>query len=166
MRAVYYVIAILLAAVLQTTLFQHLQIMDVKPLLLVAFAIIVVLQRGLIEGSIVGLSCGLMMDILGGNTIGINALSLLYICIFCGFLCEGFFKEKSIVVALFVFGANLVYELIYFILMFLIWGAGGFFRFFGQVIIIECIYTTLLAIPMFMLSKRINRRLEAREGAK
>lgn len=165
MRTFYYIIAIIIAAVLQTTLFHHLQIMDVKPLLLLAFAVIVALQRGLIEGGIVGLCCGLMTDILGRNAIGINGLLFLYVCILCSILCEGFFKEKRIVVALFVFFADLVYELVYFLLMFLIWGQGGFIRFFVQVILVECFYTTILAIPIFLLSKKINTRLLAREGA-
>lgn len=164
MRVLYYIIAVFSAAVLQTTLFHHLQVAGVKPLLLLAFAIIVSLKRGPAQSGAVGLVCGLIMDMFSTNSIGLNALLFMYLCVFSSIISENFFKDKWIVVALFVFFANLIYELIYFLLIFFIWGQEGFLTFFVEVILIECLYTTALSLPIFIINKRINRKLEEREG--
>ena len=81
-------VLILLAFVLQGTVFQTLSIASIVPNLLLILTVSFGFMRGKKEGLFVGFFAGLLLDIMFGTVIGFYALIYMYI----GYL-NGFFKR-------------------------------------------------------------------------
>ncbi|MDD4689015.1 MAG: rod shape-determining protein MreD [Eubacteriales bacterium] len=155
-RFKYISIAIIIATLLQTTLMDYLAIGGIKPLLLLAVSICAVLDFGVVSGCITGVICGLIMDITSGGGVGLSSLILLYICIVCGLLCPKIFKEKVSVVVLFTLTSTFIFEFIYAFLLFFVWGKGSMVFLLFSRIIPESLYTSIFAIPIFLIFKRVK----------
>ncbi|KUO69159.1 MAG: hypothetical protein APF77_23525 [Clostridia bacterium BRH_c25] len=82
--------------ILESTLFQYTRIYGVKPdfsiMIIVAYAI----MRGSSYGAFTGLGIGLLIDMLYGRTIGINALSYMITGYIIGQAHENVFKDSFI----------------------------------------------------------------------
>ncbi len=89
MRYFTYIVLILINFILQTTLFNYIEIIGVKPntmiILIVAFAF----MRGEIEGGLIGFLSGLLVDCFFGELLGLNA----FMGLITGFLCGKIFNE-------------------------------------------------------------------------
>ena len=86
-------VLILLAFVLQGTVFQTLSIASIVPNLLLILTVSFGFMRGKKEGMFVGFFCGLLIDIFYGSMIGFYALIYMYIGFCNGFLYKIFFDE-------------------------------------------------------------------------
>ncbi len=152
----YISIMVLVCTILQTTLVEYLAFWGAKPLLLIAVAICAVLAYGLTPGAITGLICGLIMDITGSRGVGLSALLLMYICIGFGFIRPGIFKEKISVVVLFTLIADMLFSFLYAFFYLLAWGKGDISFIFLKRILPEAILTSIIAIPIFLIFKRVK----------
>ena len=158
MRWVYYAISILILYILQTIFPSGLMLFGAKPILLLGFVVSVALMRGGVDGGVVGLICGLLMDLLSGRIIGVNAFLFMYAGAITGFLCAGFFKEKSVVALVFAAASTMLYGMIYGFLSFTIWGESGFVALFWNIILPETIFTAIMAVPIFIANRYFNKR--------
>ncbi len=152
----YISMTILVCTLLQTTLIEYLSICGVKPMLLVAIAICAVLAYGLIPGAVTGLVCGVIMDITSGRGVGLSALLLMYICISCGLIRPGIFKEKIGVVMLFTFCGDVLFGFLYAFFLLFAWGKGSLDFILINRLLPEGILTAIAAIPIFLIFKRVN----------
>ncbi len=96
--------------ILESTLFQYTRIYDVKPdfsiMIIVAYAIL----RGSTYGAFTGLGIGLLIDMLYGKTIGINALSYMVTGYIIGQAHDNVFKDSFIPSFIFNFAAILIFQ--------------------------------------------------------
>lgn len=160
MRYLTYFILIIINFLLQTTLFGHISIMSIKPnttiILIVSFAF----MRGEIEGGLIGLFAGFLVDSFFGDFIGLNLL----ICFFIGFLAGKLFKEyyKNVIyipvllVAIFDF----FYGVMFFFFNILLRGEPNIFHFLKNIIIPEVLYTSLFSIILYKIFYYINTKLD------
>ena len=87
-----YIVISLLLVILQTTIIPFASIANITPDLLVIWVIYIAIQHGQIPGTIAGFIIGLLVDLLGGQFIGLTALSKTI----AGFLAGYFFNENKI----------------------------------------------------------------------
>lgn len=110
---------VLLNVILEATLFQFLRIANVKP----DFVIILIIAYAIIEGgaysTIIGLASGLLIDIMFGRTLGVNAFSYMITGYIMGQAHDNVFKDSILPPALFNFAAVLIYQHLYFFIMYL-----------------------------------------------
>lgn len=110
---------ILLNVILEATLFQFLRIQGIKP----DFVIILVIAYAILEGgaysAVIGLASGLLIDILYGRVLGVNAFSYMLTGYLLGQAHENVFKDSILPPALFNFAGVFVYQHIYFLIMYL-----------------------------------------------
>lgn len=96
--------------ILESTLFQYTRIYGVKPdfsiMIIVAYAI----MRGSGYGAFIGLGTGLLIDMLYGRTIGINALSYMVTGYIIGQAHENVFKDSFIPSFIFNFIAIMIFQ--------------------------------------------------------
>ena len=96
--------------ILESTLFQYIRIYNVKPdfsiMIIVAYAI----MRGSSYGAFTGLGIGLLIDMLYGKTIGINALSYMVTGYIIGQAHDNVFKDSFIPSLIFNFAAILIFQ--------------------------------------------------------
>ena len=102
--------------ILESTLFQYTRIYGIKPdfsiIIIVAYAI----MRGSSYGAFTGLGVGLLIDMLYGRAIGINALSYMVTGYIIGQAYDNVFKDSFIPSFIFNFVAIIIFQHIYILL--------------------------------------------------
>ncbi|MBC7766305.1 MAG: rod shape-determining protein MreD [Hyphomonadaceae bacterium] len=164
MRIFITAVLVLFAFVFQTSLLDVIQIGNIRPNLVVMVIIQIALLRGYYEGGIVGLCAGIVMDIMTGRIFGAFAL----LCMLIGLLSGGFhhriFKENFLSAMMFTFVFINVYEVLFYIFQYFVWGQHQFSYAFMQYVLPTAIYSTVISAPIYMLLYRINEWLLAREN--
>ncbi|MGE5629905.1 MAG: rod shape-determining protein MreD [Caulobacteraceae bacterium] len=155
--------------ILESTLFQYTRIYGIKPdfsiIIIVAYAIL----RGSSYGAFIGLGFGMLVDILFGRTIGINALSYMITGYIIGQAHETVFKDSYIPAFLFNFSAVFIYQHLFFMLSYFsnnITGTNFSYLFILlKMIIPQAIYNAVLGAILYRYLYRLdempfmNRRL-------
>ncbi len=166
MRIFVVVFILFMNIILQSTYFEHMQILGVKPntaiIIIVAFS----LMRGSIEGAVIGFFAGLLQDILFGSNIGFNALLGMYVGYFCGKLNKDFYSENYFLELGLCILSVLCYEFIVYIFNFLLLGKVNFWYYFNTIIFPEMVYTSFVSIFVYKLLYIVNGKLEEFEKSR
>lgn len=156
-------VLILLAFVLQGTVFQTLSIASIVPNLLLILTVSFGFMRGKKEGMFVGFFCGLLIDIFYGSMIGFYALIYMYIGFCNGFLYKIFFDEDVKVPMVLVAGSDIAYGVLVYGLQFMLRGRLDFSSYLQHIILPEMVYTVLLTAVLYRPLYRLNRWLTENE---
>ncbi len=156
-------ILLLFNLVLQSTVFQYLSILSIKPnsaiLIIVSYAIL----RGDIEGSILGFFCGLLQDIFFGRMLGFYALLGMLVGFFCGKPFKDYYRENLLMPLALVALSSFLYEFAFYFISFLFRGKLDLPYYMGKIIIPQTLYSTLLSIPAYKLLYWMNEKIENHE---
>lgn len=156
-------VLILLAFVLQGTVFQTLSIASIVPNLLLILTVSFGFMRGKKEGLFVGFFCGLLIDIFYGNMIGFYALIYMYIGFGNGFLYKIFFDEDVKVPMVLVAVSDIAYGVIVYGLQFMMRGRLDFLSYLQHIILPEMVYTVLFTAVLYRPLYRLNHWLTENE---
>jgi len=160
MRAFVVGVLLLLNLILQSTLFQHFEVLSVLPdtalLIVVSYAIL----RGDVEGAIVGFFAGLLHDLFFARYIGFYALCGAMTGFVCGKPFKDFFHENYLLPVILIVGAIFANELVFYVFHFLLFGQTDFWYYFHKIILPGMVYTVFLSIPVYRLLYGLNERLE------
>jgi len=152
--------------VLQSTVYQYIEIFNVRPntalILIISYAIL----RGDVEGAVVGFFAGLMQDAFFGRYIGIHALLCMLAGYFCGKPFRNFYRESYLMPMLLVGVTTLVYEILFYASSFLFQSQLDFMLYMRTIILPGTIYALILSLPVYHLMYFINKKLESREWSK
>lgn len=159
MRGVFYTILAVLFCALQTTIFGAVNLFGVRPNLLMALFVCVALLRGCFEGGAVGLLCGLLTDVMGYGTFGVNSLMFLYMGAGLGLLNGKFYRVRGVVAVFSAFAASFTYSFFYYFFAYFVWGNGGMWFALSHKILPESVYTAVAAIPVLFILIVMNKRL-------
>jgi rod shape-determining protein MreD len=165
-RKIVSVLVIVIAFLLQTTVFRELELADVVPNLLLVTTVTYAYFRGRTSGIVTGFFCGLMLDMMYGSVIGLYAFIFMTVGFIVGFCQKIYFRESLFLPAVLIAGSDLLYGLFYYITEFLMRGRIHFVFFFVHRILPEMIYTTIVGIVFFRILAfvekiMISRRKEA-----
>ncbi|MDF2592619.1 MAG: mreD [Clostridia bacterium] len=153
---------VLLNIIFEATLFQFSRINGIKP----DFVIILIISYAILEGgafsSAIGLVSGLLIDILYGRALGINAFSYMITGYIFGQARENVFRDSIIPPALFNFAAVVIYQHIYFLLMYL---TGNllhdgilYSQILLKIILPQGIYNAILGAVIYRFFLRLNNK--------
>lgn len=149
--------------ILQTTLFQYIAIVGVKPntalLIIISYAIL----RGDIEGALVGFFAGFIQDIFFGQILGMFALFWAFTGYVCGKPFKDFFPENYLMPVALASICMLANELAFYSVDFLLTGKREIYFYFSKIILPETLYTTVLSLFVYRFIYGINHRLESYE---
>lgn len=154
---------IVLSFVLQSYISKELPQMVVTPNLLLIVASFYGFMRGCNTGSIVGLLCGLLVDIFFGDVIGLYALIYMYIGFISGLLKKMFYSDHVFAPMLLVFLTDFIYNLACFVFRFLLRNKVAFSQYFEEIIFPEMIFTTFLALILYRLFYLLNEQVYIEE---
>lgn len=107
--------------------------------------------RGRNYGSVIGLICGLMVDIFFGDIIGLYALIYMYIGYFSGFFRKLFYSDHIFMPMLLVFCSDFIYNAACYVFRFLLRNKLDFSFYFEKIIFPEMIITTFCAFVLYKL---------------
>ena len=96
--------------ILESTLFQYIRIYGIKPDFSIMIIVSYAIMRGSSYGTFIGLGIGLMIDIMYGRVIGINALSYMVTGYIIGQAHENVFKDSLIPPFIFNLAAIVIFQ--------------------------------------------------------
>ncbi len=106
-------VSMLIAYLLQLSLFPELKILGVQPDLMLVIAIIVAIQDGPVEGCLVGFIGGLAFDLTGSQIVGVGAFSKAATAFLVGIFKDLFVTYTVLLPVFLVFFGGLVEQLLY-----------------------------------------------------
>lgn len=158
-RKIVSVLIILIAFVLQTTVFQALKLADVVPNLLLILTVCYGYLRGRTSGLVTGFFCGLMLDMQFGTVIGLYAFICMTIGFVIGFCQKIYFTDSLLLPALLIFGSDFVYGIYVYVTEFLVRARTHFVFYFLHRILPEMVYTVLVGILVYRFIAMLERFL-------
>ena len=162
-RIVVTAVIILVAYLLQCSVFPALEIAGVKPNLMLIVTASFGFMRGPREGMFVGFASGLLIDIQHGDMIGFYALIYLAAGFVNGLFEQIYFDEDIKLPLFLIAGTDLVYGLVVYFLTFLLRSDFNFLYYLNRIIIPETIYTIAITLIVYPLLLFINHKLETEE---
>lgn len=160
MRYLTYAILIIINFLLQTTLFEHISILSIKPNTMIILIVSFAFMRGEIEGSLIGFFSGILIDSFFGNFLGLNAIIGFLIGFFAGKLFQEYYKNVFFIPLILVALFDFLYEVAFFFFNILLRGEPNILPFLKSTIIPEVLYTSLISILLYKILYYINLRLD------
>lgn len=145
---------------LQENFFSWFTIAGVMPNLFVIFVLFIGLFSGRNKGIVYGMGIGLLLDVVVGNKIGINAFTLALVGLTAGIFSKNFSKDSRLTIMLMVGGLTFAFELIIYLLQFFILNTNLEIFIFLKILIIEVVYNIILTIILYPLFKKFGYYIE------
>lgn len=156
-------VIIILCFLLQSTFFKALALAEVVPNLLLIITVAVGYMRGRKEGMIIGLICGLLIDFVYGDVIGVCALIYMVIGYLNGIFNMLFYRDVLTIPILLIGVSDLIYNFLYYVFEFLLRSRLNLFFYIRRIMIPELVYTVLVSVLLYKLLHNLNAFLEHRE---
>lgn len=153
-------IIIIVCFLLQSTLFHYLELAGVVPNLLLIVTMSFGLMRGRREGMLVGFFSGLLIDIFFGSVLGPYALIYMTMGYANGFFHRIYYVEDLLLPMLMITLNDFIYNVIIYLIYFLLRNRLNFGEYLLTVIFPEMIYTILITLFFYKILVRINLRLK------
>lgn len=118
MKRVYIFLIILINFILQTSLYNFVEIFGEIPNISLILVVIFAINSNEIEGSVIGVVTGLLYDIMVMNVIGINTLIYFVVGIAFGYIGDELNKENTITYVFMTFLASIVWQILMCIILF------------------------------------------------
>lgn len=160
MRYITYIVLILINFILQTTLFNYIEIIGINPNTMLILTISIAFMRGEVEGGLVGFLSGLLVDSFFGQVLGLNAFIGLVVGFLCGKIFNEFYKDSIMIPFFLTFVFDLFYGFLFFFFNVFLRGYPNIFPFLKTTILPEAVYTSLISILIYPILFIINKKLE------
>lgn len=148
---------------LQSTVFPNLAFGGIIPNLMIVVTASYGFMRGRKSGLLVGFFSGLIMDIFFSNVLGFYALIYMYIGYLNGVFKKMFFPEDIKLPIALIVGSDFLYNIVIYVLTFLLKGRFQFSYYFLNIIIPEIVYTIIVTCILYPLLLLVENLLERRE---
>lgn len=148
---------------LQSTVFQFLQIASTTPNLLLILTVAMGFMEGRREGLFTGFVSGMLIDVFYGTIFGFYALIYMAIGFACGHLCDIFFNEDIKIPLILVTISDFLYGCVIYLSRFFLRGRIHFGGYLKSVILPEIVYTVILTLILYRILYKIDLRIAARE---
>ena len=162
-RFVTYALLIIFCFLLQATVFHGISFAGIVPNLLLVVTASLGFMRGDKTGLIVGLFCGLLIDIFFGDVIGLYAMIYMYLGYLNGKFNGIFYPENIKLPLTLILFTNLFYGIFTYLLLFMMRGRFNFGFYFRNIIFPEVIYTILVTLALYPLILYLHYLLEGRK---
>lgn len=157
---VFLIITAIIIYYLQSNLFMWFNIAGVKPNLFVVLALFIGLFANRTMGIAYGVGIGIIVDILIGKTIGIYAISLGIIGFLAAVFDKNFSKDSRMTIIFMVVGSTIIFEIINYLLNYMILGINVEITNFTMILAIEVIYNIVLTIILYSLIQKLGYYIE------
>ncbi len=159
MKYVIHILFLIVFSIIQPTWLEYIEIFNIKPNLFLVYIVIISSLYPKKEGAIVGFFFGLMLDLLIGGAIGLNAVLFLLLSMGISDFCDKYIRNSTLLTtAIIVFVSALVYEFVYYIIAFM--GDLDLINALLKVVLPEGVYCTLTAVLFyFIIPKREKSEL-------
>lgn len=141
---------------LQVEFFGAFTIAGIKPNLFIIYILFISLFANHFVGISFGVTCGLIIDLLYGKTIGVSAIMLCIIGYLGSYFDKNFSKDNKLTIIFMVAGATLIYELGVYFINSIILIFDREYLYFLKIVAIEILYNVLLSIILYPLMQKFG----------
>lgn len=145
---------------LQSNFFNWFTISGVMPNLFVIYILFIGLFSNRITGVIYGVIIGAILDLTIGTQIGINAAGLGVIGFLSATFDKNFSKDSRATIMFMVLGTTLIFEIIVYILNFIVFSTNVEIINFVKILSIEIIYNLIIVIILYPLIQKFGYSIE------
>ena len=159
-------IFVIICFLLQSTVFHSLSLGGIIPNLMIILTASYGFMRGRKSGLLIGFFSGLLMDIFFSDVLGFYALLYMYIGYLNGVFRKMFYPEDIKLPIALIVGSDFLYNILVYLITFLLRGRFQFLYYFFNIIIPEMVYTiivTCVLYPLLLFSESLLERNE-KEG--
>ena len=157
---------VIICFLLQSTVFHNLSMGGIIPNLMIILTASYGFMRGRKSGLLIGFFAGLLMDIFFSDVLGFYALLYMYIGYLNGVFKKLFYPEDIKLPIALIVGSDFLYNILIYLLTFLLKGRFQFIYYFFNIIIPEMVYTiivTCVLYPLLLFTESLLERNE-KEG--
>ncbi|SDB30503.1 MULTISPECIES: rod shape-determining protein MreD [unclassified Butyrivibrio] len=159
-RLLFIFLSILISFIMQTTVFRVLDFSGIVPNLMIILTSSYAFMRGDKSGMVVGMFCGLLVDIFFGTYLGFYALIYMYIGFIIGKFNKIFFPENILLPLALIVSSDFLFGFICYVLLFMFRNKFNITYYTINVILPEVVYTALVAVFIYPVLIKINSYLE------
>ena len=153
-------IEILICFLLQTTIFKQFALAGIVPNLLLIITVTYGFLRGRKVGIAVGITCGLLVDFMYADLIGIYAVIFMLIGYANGLFGKIFNRSDRVVPIVLIGFSQFGYFILYYIINFLLRGKLNIFFYFTTIALPEIVYTTIISILVYRIFYNIDNKID------
>ena len=154
------IITFVIIYILHSNLFTWFKIAGVMPNLFVIFVLFIGLYANKYMGVTYGIIFGLLLDLFLSRNIGISAIMLGIVGIIGVMFDKNFSKENRITLIVMVILSTIVFETGEYLVSFFINKFDLEIITFIQILLIECLYNSILTIILYPLIQNLGNRVE------
>ncbi len=154
-------IFIMAAFLLETTVFKNAAVFQAAPNILLVITVSTGFMRGKKAGMITGFISGLLYDAVFGSVIGLHALLFLLMGYVAGIFYKVFFDNNVRVPLALVTVMDIAYNVVLYVIFFLMRGRTAFFSFLLQRILPEAVFTFIITFFLYRILYAADRVLGA-----
>lgn len=156
--------SVILAILLQASVFPALAFLSVTPNILLILTVAYAILYGRMYGLFVGVVCGFLMDLYSGFLPGFTAMIFACMGYVTGAFTRTFDYEDYKLPAFVIIACDLVYGIVVYVTSFMIGGLISPFSALWEVILPEVVFTGLVTVFLYPLLVYFNRIITARSG--
>ena len=130
------------------------------PNLFVIYVLFIGLFASRTMGTIYGVATGVMLDLLLGEQVGINAVTLGMVGFLAGVFDKNFSKDSRMTIMLMVFGSTFLVEVLNYLLKYVLLAINVEIISFLRILAIEIVYNLILAIILYPLIQKAGYYIE------
>lgn len=150
------IISFFLIFFLQTNIFASFTIAGIMPNLFVIYILFIGLFANQFLGILFGVICGLLLDLLYGQAIGVSAVMFCTIGYLGAYFDKNFSKENKFTILLMVVGATAIFEMGKYFISSIILNYSREYINFCKILIVEIIYNVLLTIILYPMIQKLG----------
>ena len=155
------VLTFILIYLLHSNFFMGFRIVGVMPNLFVIFILFIGLYANKTMGPLYGVICGLLLDSFIGERLGINAIMLGIIGLIGVIFDRNFSKENRITLIIMIIISTIIFEMGCYVLTSIINKTNMDMVTFIQILLIECVYNSIMTLILYPLIKILGNKIEA-----
>lgn len=158
-RFIITLIEILICFLLQSAVFPELALANVVPDVMMVLVVANAYSRGIFSGMFTGMACGLIIDCMYGDVIGLYAIFYLIIGYLNGYSMKIYDKEDVTIPIVLIAVSEFVYSFFFYVCGFLLRGKLNIGYYMFRIGLPKVIYTVLVGIVLYKMFNYINVKL-------
>lgn len=155
-RLLIWFVIIVISFLLQTNVFQYVALAGVVPNLFIILIVSVAYMRGQNEAMAIAFVCGILIDFLYGDVIGLYTLFYIVIAYINGYFHRIYYDEDFTIPIILIGISDFVYNFLTYIANFLLRNRLDLWYYISRIILPEMVYTILISILMYKVLHSIN----------
>ncbi len=145
---------------LQTNFFSWFTIHGISPNLFIIYILFIGLFGSKSMGIIYGSVCGIILDLLFKQNVGINLTGLVIVALMGIMFNKNFSKDSKITIIFMIFCSTIVFEVVLYFLNYAIYSINIEMTSFIKILVIETIYNIILSIILYPLLQKFGYYIE------